>query len=329
MPDSVTHHYFGWCVWSELETEIRQGIDAGVFERALQGPDPWSTIGFFGGDGKQFARRSGVMHKERTGLFLETLARESAAEPELPTFSVLAGFICHYCLDRLAHPYITCKGGEYDGTPATNQFRGGHVRLERAIDSYIIRTHYGAVPWHFSIPRRILGLKRYPESLRRPLNRVFRRVYGWEDSFDLLNRAMKDEARFYALMQDPTGLVHYLLRMVSGGKTNYCMYSYYRRDADGEKLDYLNEGHRPWNHPFDPEIHSEESFFDLFERAKADAVKMIRGASDVVSGGKNVDLSALFGNSSYATGFDCDDPRNGREPICQPLSYGGSYWNHE
>ena len=318
MPDSVTHYWFGQQVLSELETPIRESIRKDIYDHALQGPDPWSTSGFYGGKRKQYAVRSSVMHKEKTGKYL--LALTDASKEENLIFSLLAGNLCHYCLDRLVHPYIICKGGDYDGTPATYHLRGGHVRLERAIDSYVIRSAYGKKPWLFSIPKRILPLKQYPESLRRPIDQVLEQVYGWENGFVTFNGSLRDEARFYGLMQDPLGIVHHLLRPVSGGRTNYCMYSYYRRDIDAAKVDYLNETHRLWRHPFDPSVSSTASVPDLFLQAREDAVRMICAAYGVVYGKEELPLEGVYGNSNYSTGFDCEDPRNGNKPVFEPLN---------
>jgi len=321
MPDPVTHYIFGRQVTSELPEEIRKLIELPVFDRALQGPDPWSTIGFYGGKHKQYARRSGIMHKSDTGLFLTALARQVKQDLSVPTFSVLAGMICHYCLDKQAHPYIICKGGMYDGTAQTRAQSGGHVRLERAIDSYYIRHTYGKAPWHFSIPAQILSLRQYPESLRQPLDRVYRQVYGWEKVFDQINMSLRDERWFYGLMQDPFGIVHTLLRPVSGGKTNYCIYSFYHREIDGSKVDYMNLGHEPWRHPYDPSVVSRDSFFDLFEKAKQEALEMIRRICCWIYLDEPSPPECLFGNSNYSTGLDCDDPRNSAKPACEPLKF--------
>ena len=327
MPDPVTHYVFGRQVLDMLPEHIRKAVELPVFDRSIQGPDPWSTIGFFGGKKKKYANRSSIMHKSNTGLFFRTLIQEGRENLSVPTFSVLAGMLCHYCLDRLTHPYIICKSGEYDGTEETRAQNGGHVRLERAIDSYYIRHIYGKVPWHFSIPRHIMGLKKLPESLRPVLNETYRKVYGWDDCFDLINASLRYERMFYSLMQDPLGLVHMLLRPVSGGKTNYCIYSFYRREVDSNRLDYLNEQRVLWHHPFEPSVVSTASFFDLFEQAKLDAVRMLHAAYYGIMGDEDI-LPEIFGNDNYSTGFECDDPRNLHKPVCEPLIYGGKYWNH-
>ncbi len=326
MPDSVTHFYFGRQVLSVLPTEIVNKIDIPIFEQALQGPDPWSTIGFFGGRVKKYSSYSNVMHNQKTGEFLYTLTKDAKNKQSVSVFSFLIGFLCHYSLDKTAHPFIICKGGEYDGTENTKQMRGGHVRLERAIDSFYIRKEYGKIPWHFSMPKNIFKLKRFPEDLRNTLEMAFEQVYGLKDGFDLFNRALRDERRFYGLMQDPFGFVHYLLRPISFGKTNFSLFSYYHRDIDNKKIDYMNEQHAVWHHPNDSKIASNEDFFELFDRAKSDAYEMIVKAYGIIFGGK--ELQELpYGNSSYSSGFDCDDLRNDSPLTFEPFVYNNKYRN--
>jgi len=322
MPDPVTHYVFSMQVISELPDRVRNNILPPVFERALQGPDPWSTLSFYGGNLKRYSYRSSIMHKNQTGPFLTALSRQAKANPHTPVFSVLAGVICHYCLDKTTHPYINCKAGSYDGTEETKWQCGGHVRLERAIDSYYIRHTFQQTPWHFSIPGNILRLKRYPESLREPLNKVYRDIYGWEKPFDQINASFRDERWFYGLMQDPFGIVQLLLQPVSGGNTNFRVYSYFHREIAEGEVDFLNLRHEPWQHPQDPTLVSTESFFDLFAKAKKDAVDMISRIYGWIFEEASLDTDGVFGNYSYSTGFDCEDPRNFTAPICQPLRLG-------
>ncbi len=326
MPDPVTHYTFGKQVFSRLPSEIQQQIDLSVYERALQGPDPWSDLGFWGGKAKQYAVRSGILHTQKTGLFLQELMRQAQGDCKKPVFSLLAGFLCHYCLDKTTHPYIICKGGVYDGTKTTRHLRGGHVRLERSIDSYYIRRIYKKTPWRFSLAKNIFKCKRYPESLREPLDTVFKQVYNWENGFDLFNRALHDERLFYSLMQDPCGIVHYLLRLVSFGSNNYCLYSYYRRETDSSQLDYLNEKHLLWHHPFNPNTAYTDSFLELFEQATAEALRMIAKGYDIIFASKACGV-LTFGEFNYSTGLPCEDERNSKEPVCEPLIYKNQYKN--
>lgn len=313
MPDIVTHYHFARRAREALAPEIRELLDGPILSYAALGPDPWYSLGFYGGKKKALTARGGQMQTQRTGAFLLALAEEARqAEDKAHLFSYLAGFLCHYCLDKTAHPYILCKTGDYDETrPETLPYRGAHTRLERAIDSHIIRSQYHKTPWRFPIVRRVLALKKLPEDMRQSLNRAHESVYGWPDVFDDLNRCLRDQKIFYWLMQDPFGIMAKLTPLVDNGKSHqdYRTLPYYRKDIDPALCDYLNEKKAPWPHPCDESLVSQASFPELFEKALAEVVSLISLSFRYIRG-EDVPLPQALGNASYETGFDCADPRN-------------------
>lgn len=319
MPDIVTHYHFSRRAREALSPEIRAALDEPLLHYASLGPDPWYSLGFYGGKKKALTHRGGQMQKQNTGAFLCALAKEARqTEEKSHLFSYLTGFLCHYCLDKTTHPYILFKTGNYDETrPETLPYRGAHTHLERAIDSFIIRRYYNKTPWHFPIVKQVLALKKLPEDMRPTLNRVHEEVYGWPDVFDDLNRCLRDQKIFYRLMQDPFGILSRLMPLADNGKSHqdYRTLPYYHKDIDPALCDYLNEKKAPWSHPCDESIVSRASFPELFEQALAEAVALIALSWRYVQG-EDVPLARALGNASYETGFDCSDPRN-----CGPRHY--------
>ena len=320
MPDLVTHYCFGEQVSAALPAGPARALRGEIFGHATAGPDVWFSCGFAGGRNRALAGRGDVMHEQNTGAFLLALAQSARTGPgrdEL--FSYLAGFLCHYCLDRTAHPYIVCKTGNYDGTAATLPYRGAHMRLERAIDSWVIRRYYGGVPGLFSLPRRVLKLRRLPERMRTGLESAYASVYGWTGAWEALNAAIRDQRLFYALVQDPAGLLNAAAPLLDDGKSpyDYRVLSYRGRDLDG--VDFLNAGRAPWHHPCDPSLVSRESFPDLFERARTLAVSLTEEAWRFVYLDGAPELAEKLGNASYSTGLPCGDPRNAGPLAFEPL----------
>ncbi len=312
MPDIVTHYQFSREVLAALPAESRALVDEPLLAYAALGPDPWYSLHFYGGKKKPLTARGGIMQTQHTGAFLRALVGElfAAAEPQA-LFSYLAGFLCHYCLDKHCHPYILCKCGDYnEALPETLPYRGRHARLERAIDCFIIRRHFAQTPWHFPISKTVLRLKQLPESLRGALDRAHEAVYGWPAVFDDLNRCLRDQKIFYWLMQDRFGLMTKLTPLVDNGKTHldYRTLPYFHKDLDSAVCDYLNEKKTLWHHPCDQSLASNESFFELYDKARAEAVSLL-GQVLAALRGEPLAPDAL-GNASYETGFDCLDPRN-------------------
>lgn len=322
MPDLVTHYYFGEQVLASLPEHLNQAIQKDIFFHTTPGPDVWFPMGFYGGKNKAKCKRGGYMHKNHTGAFLTALAREAQSQEDKDAlFSYLTGFLCHYALDTVAHPYILYSTGEYNDSPDTISYRGNHTRLERAIDCWIIRSKYGLIPGRFSITNRMLALKRLPDSLREPLNRVYGEVYGWENAWEDLNTATADHRFFYRVMRDPVHLVNFFTGLFDNGTSHldYRLLSYRNRDLDPETIDFLNLRHRQWRHPYDPARTSTASFPELMELARQKALQLIDIIYDYVYHKEEYDLPSLIGNESYSTGLDCLDPRNHHPSIFDPL----------
>lgn len=324
MPDLVTHVWFAHEVAAALPPEIRERVDERLCAYASAGPDVWFPCGFYGGPDKALASRGGYMHENDTGAFLTALVgrcRESGARDAL--FSYLSGYLCHYCLDTAAHPYIIYRTGNYDQTPETLRYRGNHTRLERAIDVHIIREKYGSDPRLFSLVRRCLPLKRLPECLKEDLDRVYREVYGWEDAWAALNRAIRDHRLLYWLLRDTTGVLNRLTPLFDNGVSvyDYRYFSYQGRDLDGSGLDYLNLRHTPWRNFVEPSRVSAESFPELTERARREAVELISVIYNYVyrKEGDLPSVSRRIGNASYTSGLDCRDGRNRGPGVFDPL----------
>ena len=289
MPDLVTHVWFAGEVLAALPPEIREKARGDLCVYASAGPDVWFPCGFYGGPDKALAPRGGYMHENETGAFLTALAarcRESMARDEL--FSYLSGYICHYSLDTAAHPYIVYRTGNYEQTPETLRYRGNHTRLERAIDAAVIRDKYHTTTRRYDLVRRALPLKRLPESLRDDIDEVYREVYGWEDVWAALNRAIRDHRLLYWLLRDTTGILDRVTKWTDDGKSVYETVS-----SRGFNVLFLlsapgagGNGHRLSEPPAHP--------VEKFRRSHAGLLRELSGADGAGPGpGRGADRPAL------------------------------------
>lgn len=315
MPDLMTHVWFSRQVAKSLPEEIASLLEPDLLGHGAAGPDVWFTCGFYGTPAKAMASRGGQMHENKTGAFLTALAERCRRSPEgRRLFSYLAGYLCHYALDRTAHPYIVSRTGNYTGAPETLPYRGNHMRLERGIDAYIIRRKYHCDPARFPLGKMAVPLTRFPRSMEKDLDAVYDQVYGWKNTWAALNRALRDQRLFYTLLQDPVGLIAFITKKADNGVAgyDYSLMSYHGRDLDSTEVDYLNLGHRPWRHYADPSIVHTESFPELVEEARRLAAEYITVIYNYVYRfqGTPSDVFRLLGNVSYTSGFECSDERN-------------------
>lgn len=315
----MTHFYYGADVCAALSDRVRNRIDRRLFDLGTVGPDLWFSRLFYA-PGRQngLPERGGIAHTQRTGDFLSALAEEarSSDRPEA-VFSYLAGCICHYTLDRKAHPYIIYRTGHWDGTDETRKNRGNHMYLERAIDHRYLKARSSGRG--NPILRGPLRLRRLPDPVIRALDRTFLGVYGWTDAGKELSRCIGDQRLLYRLVWDRTGLLDRLLHRLDHGrgKTDLTALSYHGKARP--RLDVLNEHHAVWNHPCDERLRSPASFPELAETARNEAVRMIDACFGFILCGSKEHPQLLIGNASYETGLDCGDPRNREIFACMPL----------
>ena len=299
MPDVAVHYAYGQRVRQALPAQIGQHLLQVPYEFALYGPDPW----FLFRPWKE--KRGRMMHTRKTGAFLTRLAeqarRERGSEAGEQLFSYLAGFLCHYTLDAWTHPYIIWQ------TTAVCTRKEAHRAFEHTLD---MREMARSGAWQGSHPvtDRYLSEMRLPDDMRAGLDAVYGAVYGWHHAWAEVNRSYRWFRLAYRWMEKPGGAAARLARGPGGDMMRSLAYS----ESYFANEDVENTQRAEWHYAYNPEKTSRMTFAELAQAALEDAVRMICAARAYVEG-PTEDSSALrevFGNRSYLSGLDADDPRN-------------------
>lgn len=306
MPDPTVHVSFGREVLASLPEEVRDFIVPEPYHFALFGPDVWFLYKPVG----RHESRGRRMHTTKPGLFLMSLLRRArVSDCRAEMFSYLAGFMCHYALDSTVHPYVIWLTAE------KHVFPRSHMSLEHALDAAVMRRD-GFWGEKHPVTDNYFPKLQLPEAMQDDLNAVFETVYGWTDCWKDMNRACLRYRACFRIMDNPRGLAARMTRLTKLPALQSLMYSEsFFHDRDPE-----NEAHRPWHHPFDPTLTSEESFPELQEKARRFAVSIITAAYHFLryEEGTDESLAALIGDRSYLSGLPSDDPRNLTVPSMLP-----------
>ena len=268
MPDVAVHAAFGREVLASLPEEVREYLLPEPYTFALFGPDVWFMY-------KPWHRREGRgrrMHTGKPGLFLTTLLcrAESSASP-VEMFSYLSGFLCHYALDSIAHPYIIYVTAE------ERVFPRSHMSLEHALDVVQFRRD-GYENEKHPVTEHYYPRLRLPETLRQDLDAVFEDVYGWKNCWSALNRSCRRYRLCYRALENPQGLAARIARRTK--RDVLCSLAY--SESQFHSLDPENTEHRLWKHPFDPDQSFTESFPELREKARQFALQLIEASYRLV-----------------------------------------------
>lgn len=129
MPDGYAHKYNGQSAMNIAGYKPRSWH---AFMWGCNGPDPLYFYQMYNPFRKfslsDLGRR---MHTEKTGLFLQNLFRFAQTNAQK---DYCLGFLCHYALDSVMHPYINYITTAY-AHPYNREF--GHAWFESSLDSHI------------------------------------------------------------------------------------------------------------------------------------------------------------------------------------------------
>ena len=305
MPNSVVHDIFSSKVFDRLSHDIQSKINIPVFKHASFGPDIWFSALYTNRKHKSLVERCSYMHKNKCGIFLVSLAGavNKQEEPSL-LFAYLCGFLCHYYLDYITHPYILYKTG--------NTF--DHVRFELALDCLFIHDVYGCESADFNFSQ-ILPDKALPSGLKDPIDQIYYDVFGWTNAFSELSLCTLGLHKFFGRIRDPYGLYALFLKTKSSIiQHDIKIQTYHKKDDLSMTADFLNNSHQIWRNPFAPEFISSESFVELMHVALGRCAECIQSCYQHIFFSEDRDLLEIIGDKSYESGLECSDIRN--DQIC-------------
>jgi len=315
MPAIVTHSFFADDVLRDIKdplmkNEISSRRD--LFYLGSQGPDI-----FFYYKGQPWVKYDGIeklgniMHDEKVGIFFsesfDYLNKLSRNNEFYDLLSYLAGYLCHYSLDRTTHPFIHYTAGiDTDHNRKTRKYHSYHRKLESTID-YFSLLKRGIAPNLFRGYNLIkIGNSSKPV-LRNYYIYILNTIYGTRIDERQADSALTDICEVLKYLYDPTGLKFVLYRLIEIilGQKDEITSSMIPKRING-KFDYLNLGHRTWLHPCDSSKKSKVSFWGLYEEALAEAGKFMDLISFYIDRGELPDtFMQMIDNISYSTGVMC------------------------
>ena len=93
-------------------------------------------------NGKHIRSQARIFHKKNTKAFFINMinyVKENKLENNLEIMSFVYGYICHYSLDHISHPYVTYKGGIFKSkNKETYKYNSKHSEIETYIDCYMM-----------------------------------------------------------------------------------------------------------------------------------------------------------------------------------------------
>lgn len=283
MPSAITHHLFGVAIRQRLgESFFPSQASTDSFLLGNQGPDPLyhssrSTQLI------QVRKLAGLMHRHLcTRAFESMRAFTNLLDEDLREIAdaYACGFICHFTLDSVAHPFVYAQMGSANPSRASRNDRSmewvTHSQIETELDTSLLRhiTGQDLLTWKaedhlFPLNHEVLQL------IDNMYRYIATRAYGKSLRPGEFVRAVEDFRAAMGMLYSRTGRTRAALgqieRLVGSSTGTGTRTSRLEPEPEGR---WDNGSHRTWKDPFDGKD-SDASFQDLFEQAQATAIANI------------------------------------------------------
>ncbi|HOP73016.1 MAG TPA: zinc dependent phospholipase C family protein [Thermoclostridium caenicola] len=315
MADFLMHILLSDDVLEKIESRrVLEGIQRyrTLYRLGAQGPDPLFFYEFISGGKRSPLRELGhTMHKKHTGAFLKMgfsrLQKVSWEQEWLELAAYLSGFICHFTLDRLIHPYVYWAAENWIWSVDGRLVSTTHQAVEMALDVLFWKERRMSSACKVKTRKYVDIGRQWPKSVRDFLLEAFASLYGVRADEKSLNRVLSDFYRGHDLLYDPRGwkkaLIGWLDAFTGGGikppKVPYPALL-------DETVDWANRKRRTWTHPFKAGEAHRESVDEILSKASFEAANHINGVFAGIRKGEPID--GLFPDLSYDTGLPCDGP---------------------
>lgn len=280
MPSVLTHDFFGREAYGSVARELGFSTtdEMDAFLLGNQGPDP---LLYLAGDPLFDARSrvGGLMHDEKPTellLALRTAIEGLDGDGQRICRAYAAGFLCHYLLDRTAHPLIfaqqhaICASGACGITDALGSTV--HVNIERELDEMMLfRKRRCTVEQYKPYEQVLHGSAEVLAAIDLIYERAIFAAYGRAiapNAFSMSVRLFRLANRlFFSPKGGKRAVIGVLERAAQRAPLSFfCGMSHRAVRASVTRLD--NHEHARWQHPFLP-ASSTDSFLDLYDRAQS------------------------------------------------------------
>lgn len=306
MPALYTHYLFALDLIKEDEKHTS------LYLLAAQGPDAFFFYGYSLKIRKNKGARQGfgrMLHKIDIAKTYEAMlkyANKKEGEEKEILLSFIRGFMFHYCLDHIAHPYVFYRTGfviEGKKDQKDHKFYSlAHTAFETNLDVLLKEEKA-----FFKQPKELVKIKRKEGKI---VSRMFFNVA--KDIFDI----DLGKNTYYQAYKD-LRFVEKFLNSKKGGKKRYFSkhmhssimnaLSYPVGLTNDDVYDYLNLKHVEWRYPSSGEK-SHKSFLDLFEEAKVKAKQV-----DEIIIRSNVGQDVLDDLMKFTNGINHDGVKVGEK----------------
>ena len=299
MPAIITHHQFGREMLALPATSfIHTKEEANAFLLGNQGPDPLFFC-VLSPALVRFRTLGSLMHDKKPSDLLAALLQTIQNAPtntQTVVRAFVAGFFCHYLLDRAAHPFIysqqfaICDAG-IEGL-SRDDGHEVHAVIESELDEMILYTHANQTIATFVPYKEILKANEQTlAAISHAICSAFWETYERLTPAQLFSKSVHNYRLVERATYSPQGAKRKAYGTVERRFRKHSFaQAFSHRDIALEESAFDNHEHHAWENPFTGDINT-TSFEDIFANTLSEANSVLakvfsRTTSEASSGTK-------------------------------------------
>lgn len=311
MPSLITHELFGKEVCRSLPPQLSKIIASNTQEFSIgtSGPDlffyynawPWMNQT----EAHKIATIGSAIHQHHIHDFFKAVFEQVKLHQTQEKISYVAGLLCHWALDKEAHPYIFYQ---------TESTKGGNSSLyHRAFESHLDYLMLQLI--------RGVSVKDYPgykllsydnksvDAIFEVYHQPLQDVYHFDLDTKCIETCLKHFYGIQKVLYDPKGFRRKVFSQIETKLIHQpdLITSMVIPLAE-DHLDILNNAKQEWHHPCTNKA-STQSFVELFNQAIPIGQEVCTEFFNYLKGQCELEeLMALINNQSFETGLSIDCP---------------------
>lgn len=310
MPSILTHHIFGRQVLMEMPLNFKQKIqgDNHLYDLGGMGPDylffyhtmPWDAY-----KSHRWNSIGSKLHSGNVNAFYESALQSILIQPnpcvKNQMFAYFCGHLNHWALDATCHPFVYYHAG-------TLGKRAGvyHYEMEANIDAAILQLYYHQQAKDISIERLVAVNDTHLEAIYNIYSPSIAKIFYCNLQYNDIKLCFQSWYRILVFLKDKDSNKRKLFykgeRML---KQPHIISSHIIPNNVDDTHDVLNLRKKTWNHPCFKDEVSNESFIDLFIKARKKSIKTLTLAYEICYEGRNIlDLSDYLNDATYTRGYN-------------------------
>ena len=318
MPGFRSHYFLGKTTYDMLKKDDKLPASVlqhpRVFSLGEQGPDMF----FYSPQAHLFykknigmAMHSSNVNKTFEGLLLARAAMNDEAEQDIADAYIM-GFIGHYTLDTICHPYISWRQEKFKYAGRFTESFGVHVLLETDIDNDNVRKFLGIEPIQFNHYDTIKVSKKERDVVAKLLTEAINYAFPNQgQKVRHVKSAITMSRNLFKWMVDKRGIkkkavmlfdrIFFKHIFLSSIISNDWLHAY---------EDPCNELHKEWWNPWDESIRSTKDFYQLMDDAREVYVRRLNLYQDWRDNMGNEKMEKLLedlGDNSYDSGLPWEE----------------------